>query len=87
MQAREGESVAARRFFTLTCYGYTLSMVLKASSSSSLGSYICRLSHAWIVKCDVKLDDVLISWKLECPGVSYVKSGKLECPGEFGCRC
>ncbi|KAF8053849.1 hypothetical protein N665_1371s0020 [Sinapis alba] len=61
--------------------GYTLSMVLKASSSSSLGSRmilprsLCRLVHSRIIKCDVELDDVLITALVD----AYVKSGKLEC--------
>lgn len=58
--------------------GYTLSMVLKASNS--LGSKmlmprsLCRLVHARIIKCDVELDDVLITALVD----AYVKSGKLE---------
>ncbi|KAH0915957.1 hypothetical protein HID58_030403, partial [Brassica napus] len=56
--------------------GYTLSMVLKASSSSStsLGS-LCRLVHARIIKGHVELDDVLVTALVD----AYVKSGKLEC--------
>ncbi|KAJ0233708.1 Pentatricopeptide repeat-containing protein [Hirschfeldia incana] len=59
--------------------GYTLSMVLKASSSSSssssLGrSLLCRLVHARIIKCDVELDNVLVTALVD----AYVKSGKLE---------
>ncbi|VYS47444.1 unnamed protein product [Arabidopsis thaliana] len=58
--------------------GYTLSMVLKASNS--LGSNmimprsLCRLVHARIIKCDVELDDVLITALVD----TYVKRGKLE---------
>ncbi|ESQ33985.1 hypothetical protein EUTSA_v10009590mg [Eutrema salsugineum] len=59
--------------------GYTLSMVLKASSSlvstTILHRSLCRLVHARIIKCDVELDDVLITALVD----AYVKSGKLEC--------
>uniref|UniRef100_A0A1J3JT30 Pentatricopeptide repeat-containing protein, mitochondrial n=1 Tax=Noccaea caerulescens TaxID=107243 RepID=A0A1J3JT30_NOCCA len=61
--------------------GYTLSMVLKASSTSlgssmmTLPRSLCRLVHARIIKCDVELDDVLITALVD----AYVKSGKLEC--------
>ncbi|KAL1208445.1 Pentatricopeptide repeat-containing protein [Cardamine amara subsp. amara] len=59
--------------------GYTLSMVLKASSSFGstmvMPRSLCRLVHARIIKCDVELDDVLITALVD----AYVKSRKLEC--------
>ncbi|XP_010478246.1 PREDICTED: pentatricopeptide repeat-containing protein At1g28690, mitochondrial isoform X2 [Camelina sativa] len=60
--------------------GYTLSMVLKASSSFGsnvmrLPRSLCKLVHARIIKFDVELDDVLITALVD----SYVKSGNLEC--------
>ncbi|CAH2034213.1 unnamed protein product [Thlaspi arvense] len=59
--------------------GYTLSMVLKASSSHgstmTLPRSLCRLVHARIIKCDVEHDDVLVTALVD----AYVKSGKLEC--------
>ncbi|KAG2318878.1 hypothetical protein Bca4012_054850 [Brassica carinata] len=55
--------------------GYTLSMVLKASSSSSSLGSLCRLVHARIIKCDVELDNVLVTALVD----AYVKSGKLVC--------
>ncbi|CAA7028729.1 unnamed protein product [Microthlaspi erraticum] len=61
--------------------GYTLSMVLKASSTklastmTILQRSLCRLVHARIIKCDVELDDVLITALVD----AYVKTGKLEC--------
>ncbi|XP_010540493.1 PREDICTED: pentatricopeptide repeat-containing protein At1g28690, mitochondrial [Tarenaya hassleriana] len=58
--------------------GFTLSMVLKAStgcSTSILPRSLCRLTHARIIKCDVELDDVLCTSLVD----AYVKRDQLEC--------
>lgn len=57
--------------------GFTLSMILKASTCGDLASLprnLCGIVHGLIMKLDVKADDVLYTGLID----SYVKSGRVD---------